>query len=476
LHQSNGPRSDFRLPISLNRSVDVSLVEQLRSRIAEAIFDGTLAPGSRLPSWRDLASQMGVARGTVRQAYDDLADAHLIVADGARGTRVTEYSTRRRTVEPPITKSGSGFPYFSIAPLPLQMGVPSQAAFPTALWLRVGRQAMREVLEVSVGYPDPRGETGLRREIAAHVAITRGLVCDPEQVFVTSGYGSGLSLVLGVLELSGGSAWMEEPGYPVAREALRIAGIEPVPIPVDPHGMQVETAIALAPGARIAIVTASQHAPLGVAMSRPRRLALLDWAARRKAWIVEDDYLAELQISGRPTPALASLDVHQRTIYVGTFSKTISPSLRLGFVVVPRELVDVTTRAVAIGAPAPSPLVQHTVTMLMRDGHYLRHLRRMKALYRRNAVALHACISRNLAPEFIAGLAVLVRLQPGTDDRSIAEEARRLGFAPSALSGWYANQDVAISGLLLGVTNVDDASAQLAWRTLKRLISRHKPT
>jgi GntR family transcriptional regulator/MocR family aminotransferase len=236
--------------------------------------------------------------------------------------------------------------------------------------------------------------------------------------------------------------------------------------------MQVETAIALALGARIAIVTASQHAPLGVAMSRPEgwRCSIGPPGERQ---IVETTTLPNFRSRGDQLRR-SSLDAHQRTIYVGTFSKT-SPSLRLGFVVVPCELVDVTTRA-AHRRACSHPLVQHTVTMLMRDGHYLRHLRRMKALYRRNAAALHACISRNLAPEFIAGLAVLVRLQPGTDDRSIAEEARRLGFAPSALSGWYANQDVAISGLLLGVTNVDDATAQLAWRTLKRLISRHKPT
>jgi GntR family transcriptional regulator/MocR family aminotransferase len=250
--------------------------------VADAIHDGTLAPGSRLPSWRDLAAQIGVARGTVRQAYDDLADAQLVVADGARGTWVTEHVTRRRVVEPPATRSGSGFPYFAQAPLPFQLGVPSQVAFPTSLWLRVARRAAREVLDTSVGYPDPRGEAGLRREIAAHVAISRGLVCDPDQVFVTSGYGAGLSLVLGMLKQHSASAWMEEPGYPVAREALRIAGIDPVPIPVDSHGLQVETAIAMAPNARLAIVAPSQHAPLGVALSRPRRLALLAWAARQK--------------------------------------------------------------------------------------------------------------------------------------------------------------------------------------------------
>ncbi len=473
LHRDSEPRSTANLRFTLDRKAKSTLAEQVRSRIAEAILDGALSPGSRLPSWRDLASQIGVARGTVRQAYNDLADAQLVLAEGARGTRVADVSPRRHVGGLAATTSEPGFPYLSAAPLPFQIGVPSQAGFPTALWLRVGRQAIRDVLERSVGYPDPRGEADLRLEIAGHVAIARGLVCAAEQVFITSGYGSGLSLVLGVLNAAGGSAWMEEPGYPVAREALRSAGIEPVSVPVDAQGMQVEAAVAAAPDARVAIVTPSQHSPLGVTMSRSRRQALLQWAATHGAWIIEDDYLAELQIAGRATPALASLDAHDRTILAGTFSKTMSPALRLGFVIVPPELIEATTRAVALGAPAPSPFVQQTMAAFMRDGHYLRHLRRMKARYRRHAAALRAVVPTDRQFETMAGLAVLVRLPDGTDDRSVAEQARRAGIAPSALSGWYADRSAAVAGLLLGVTNLTEVNAETAWRQLESLIGAH---
>ncbi|MEO8177293.1 MAG: PLP-dependent aminotransferase family protein [Deltaproteobacteria bacterium] len=444
-------------------------MEQLRHRIADAISEGTLALGARLPSWSDLASQLGVARGTVRQAYSDLADAQLIVTAGAKGTRVSARPPGRRDNGVVSRREQAGFPYFALEPLPLQIGVPSQAAFPAALWTRLGHRAMRETLNASVGYPDPCGEPGLRREIACHLALARGLACDPAQILITSGYGAGLVLVLRALHLAGEKAWMEEPGYPVAREALRLAGIEPIPIHVDSQGMNVELAIAKTPGARVAIVTPGQQAPLGVALSRSRREALLAWAAEKEAWIIEDDYLAELQITGQAARALAAGDAARRTIYLGTFSKTVSPAIRLGFVVVPSALAETLSRTVALGMPAPSPFIQHAMMLFMQNGHYLRHLRRMKLLYRRGAEALRACIQADVA-ETMSGLALLVRLPPGADDRAICSAARQAGYGPSALSGWYADRTAAPPGLLLGVTNVDATNAKEVWRNLERLM------
>jgi DNA-binding transcriptional regulator YhcF (GntR family) len=176
------PRSPSQPPFMLDRSGNVSLVEQLRHRIEDAIFEGTLALGARLPSWSDLASQLGVARGTVRQAYAELADAQLIVTAGAKGTRVSARPPGRRDSGVVSRREQAGFPYFALEPLPLQIGVPSQAAFPVALWTRLGHRAMRETLNLSVGYPDPCGEPGLRREIASHLALARGLACDPAQI------------------------------------------------------------------------------------------------------------------------------------------------------------------------------------------------------------------------------------------------------------------------------------------------------
>ncbi len=456
--------------LCLDRSASASLVEQLRSRLASAITDGTIAPGSRLPSWRDLASQLGVARGTVRQAYDDLVDANLIVSAGAKGTRVADHPLRLPATAKVQVCTEAGFPFFAVEPVPLQIGVPSQAAFPFALWTRLGREATQRVMEHSVGYPDPCGEADLRREIAKHLAVARGWACDPARILVTSGYGAGLQLVLRVLDLAGASGWMEEPGYPVTREAMRVAGIQPVSISVDTEGMNVESAMDCAPDARVAIVTPSQQAPLGVTLSSSRRKSLLAWAAQTGAWIIEDDYLGELQIGARAAPALASRDVLSRTIYLGTFGKTVSPMLRLGFVVLPTELLSRTTRAVALGMPAPSPVTQQTLAFFMRHGHYVRHLRRMKSLYQRNAHALLTCAS-SAGLTTRAGLALLLRLPSGADDRSICAQARRIGFGPTALSGWYADPAIALPGLLLGVTNVDETDARRVWGTLQPLLS-----
>jgi GntR family transcriptional regulator / MocR family aminotransferase len=471
MRHSNGPRSALGLALAIDRGANQPLGEQVRARIADAIMDGTLAPGARLPSWRDLASQLGVARGTVRQAYDDLADAQLVIAAGARGTRVTDHPPRPRADTTRIVAAlpATRFPYVAVEPRPLQIGVPSQSGFPSALWGRLARQAMRDVLGASIGYPDPRGELGLRREIASHLAVARGLACDPEQILVTSGYGAGLALVLRVLDLGRAEAWMEDPGYFVARETLRRAGLVTTPVPVDNGGMNVEAALARAPGARLALVTPGQHAPLGATLSRSRRQALLAWAAKGNAWIIEDDYLAELQLEGRVTRALASVDVDGRTIYVSSFSKTVSPAIRLGFIVVPPPLVEPLMRAAALGLPAPTPVIQHAMMLFLRDGHYLRHLRRMKSLYRRGVELLRAGLTTAGVSHTLAGLALLVRLPPGADDRAVVARARALGFAPSALSGWYADAAGA-PGLLLGVTNLDAVTAKRACAAIHALV------
>ena len=367
-------------------------------------------------------------------------------------------------------REDAGFPFFAVDPLPLQVGVPSQAGFPLALWTRLSREVTQKVMERSVGYPDPCGEADLGQEIAKHLAVARGWSCDPARILVTSGYGAGLQLVLRVLDLGGEAGWMEEPGYPVTREAMRGAGIEPVSIAVDGEGMNVERAIACAPDARVAVVTPSQQAPLGVTLSNSRRKALLAWAAETGAWIIEDDYLGELQIGARAAPALSGRDGLSRTIYLGTFGKTVSPMLRLGFVVLPTELIPPATRAVALGMPAPSPVTQQTLALFMRDGHYARHLRRMRSLYQRNAQALITCASNNGLETTRAGLALLLPLPSGADDRSICAQARRSGLGPTALSSWYADPAIALPALLLGVTNVDETDATRVWGALQPML------
>jgi GntR family transcriptional regulator/MocR family aminotransferase len=248
-------------------------------------------------------------------------------------------------------------------------------------------------------------------------------------------------------------------------------------IPVDADGLNVDAGIRMAPGARLAVVTPGQQAPLGMTMTLARRRALLDWAGASGAWIVEDDYLSELQLEGRAAPALASLDQGGRVLHIGTFSKTISPALRLGFLVVPPELARRFGDVAACLAPAPGAPIQRAVADFLREGHYLRHLRRMKRLYAARREALLRCL-RNEAADVLevqatAGMAVVTRLRTDASDVDVAARALQAGLAPVPLSPWYVHTP-ATRGLLLGVTNVDERRLAADCRRLAKLVAMPK--
>lgn len=445
--------------LSLDRASGAPLTRQIRDGIALAISEGRLKPGARLPSWRDLAAQLGVARGTVRAAYDGLVDAQLIITSGSAGTHVADYLPAKPKAEMGVAeKRPAGlFDRFSAAPLPFQMGVPAQDEFPYKLWSRLMARAARETAILPASYPDPQGEPALRQEIAAYLSLARGITATPAQIFITNGFSGGLGFVLRALGLEGKTAWMEEPGYPLSRQALELARVAIVPVRTDSDGLVVEDGIRRAPDAQAALVTPGQQAPLGMTLSLARRRALLAWAARAKAWIIEDDYLSELQLKGRATPALAAVDQAGRVIHVGTFSKTISPALRLGFIVAPGELSPHFSDVAVALSPAPAAQIQRAVTLFMRDGHYMRHLRRMKRLYAARRDILRAALKGALGgTEAMAGLGLLLHLPEGTDDRRIACEALSLGMSPNALSSWYKEPRPGDTGLVLSVTNLPD--------------------
>lgn len=464
--------------LDLDRGSGTSLTRQIRDGIARAIGDGRLKPGARLPSWRDLAVQLGVARGTVRAAYNGLVDAQLIVTSGSGGTHVADYvsrpsASRRTETVAEKTPLGGLMDRFSSHPLPFQMGVPAQDEFPFKLWSRLMARAARETAVIPTSYPDPRGERELRQEIAAYLTIARGMSATPAQIFITNGFSGALGFVIRALALEGKTAWMEEPGYPLTRKALELSRVEIVPVRTDHEGLVVAEGIRLAPDARVAVVTPGQQAPLVITLSLARRRALLDWAAGARSWIIEDDYLSELQLKGRATPALAALDQTGRVIHIGTFSKTISPLLRLGFIVAPAELVlpfgDVATAL----SPAPGPQIQRAVAVFLRDGHYMRHLRRMKRLYAGRRDALRKKFGDSVAGvEAMAGLGVLLRLPEGTDDRQIAREALSLGLAPTALSSWYKEPRPTDTGLVLSVTNLQEKRLAHYCAELEKLIRK----
>ncbi|EKZ99775.1 MocR family transcriptional regulator [Cupriavidus sp. HMR-1] len=465
------------LDLKLDRDARTPLAEQIRLGITRAIENKVLVSGARLPSWVDLATQLGVARGTVKAAYERLADAQRVVSSRAGGTRVSDYSA----VAAPARESARSiesdlqsrlYQHFLPGPAVFQMGVPASDCFPAALFGRLRARAAREEVEAPAAYPDPRGEHVLRREIAAHLALSRGIACQPSQIFVAAGFTGALGVALHVLRVAGHKAWVENPGFLPARMALTIRGCTPVPIPVDADGMNVEYGKQHAPDAALALVTAGQQAPLGPTLSLARRMRLIDWANRTGAWIIEDDYLGELQLKRRAAPALVSQDRTGRVIHIGTFSKTISPTLRLGFAVAPPALVSRFEEAVACLGSAPGPAVQLATAAFMRDAHYLRHLRRMKRVYAGRSDALLTALDARGMQAYAAGLAVVVRLPDGADDQRIAQEAYAYGLAPAPLSGCYCSTVTQRSGLLLGVATAIERQLPNACERLQHLIRK----
>lgn len=455
------PRSpQVPFPLSIDKRLKTSLTDQIYLGLREAIHNGSLPFKSRMPSWQDLASQLGVARGTVRRAYERLIDGQLIESRGAAGTWITKAAAGAVAPGGPArtTELPGMFYEFDSKPGVFQMGIPAQDAFPLTQWASICQKAMRDELKTPIVYGDPRGDANLRREISAYLAIARGLNCTAEQVVITNGFSGALSLLIKALRFEKQDVWVEDPGYPRTRRALELAGVFPRDCAVDAEGLIVASAREHWPNARAAIVTPGQQAPLGMQMSLSRRMELIDWARQSGAWIIEDDYAGELQLEGRAAPSLAALDSSDCVFHVGTFSKTVGPRLRVGFAVIPRSHISHVSEMAGYLFPAASALTQKALAGFISDGHYLRHLRKVKKLYAsRKRLVVETLASR--APELMieekGALSVRLFLSDHIDDVALAEQLSAAGFSPAPLSSWYASRRQR-KGLLLGITNVSE--------------------
>lgn len=450
----------------IERSPSTSISGQIAAALRSAIREGRLEQGAKLPSWNDLADQLGVARGTVRAAYDTLADELLVVPAGASGTRVFQ------GVPPPAPATVIESPPGGVSaePLPFKLGIPAQDSLPAKLWSRLCARAARRDAASLVAEADPKGSAALRGQIAAMLGITRSVPCTPNQIVVTSGYRNGLWLTMQVLEAAGKKAWHENPGCPVTREALRLAGVDLVPVPVDEHGLVVDHGVVLAPAARLAIVSPTTQAPTGAILSEARRKDLLDWAERDGAWIVEDDRLGGLHLTRPSAPALAA-DKADRVIFIGAFDEALAPGAGLGYVVAPEALADRFARAAAVLNPAPDTITQSALAAFIADGHYLRHLRQMRRLYRERKGALATALRHRVTVADAAPLALAAPLAGKADDVAMTRRAMDLGIGPLPLSTWYHDRSTARPGLLLGFTNLHSGNLGFACDRLLELLS-----
>lgn len=446
---------------SLNAEAATPYYRQIYDRFRDAIVGGVLEPGDRIPSARALAEELGLARGTIDAAYSLLMAEGYIQSRGQAGTVVTP-GLKPRAPSPSVASVPPRPVATSFRPdsiRPFQMGLPALDAFPRKVWARLGARCAREMQPSDMVHPAVQGLPELRAQIAAYLQVSRGIACSPSQVFVTSGYRHTLSLIAQALLKTGDKVWTEDPGYPPTRQLLGHMKIATVPVPVDQEGIVVSEGLRLAPRARAAVVTPAHQSPLCVSLSLARRWALLDWATRNQAWIVEDDYDGEYRYISRPLPALKSLDREGRVLYAGTFSKVLFPSIRLAYLVVPEDQVERFDDVSEVFAAGSSWLMQAVVSAFIHEGHFARHVQRMRRLYgeRRDMTAAGL---ENVLGKYVSidsqpgGMHLILRLLARRSDRRLAARMLDAGLYAEALTDWSSRRDGG-SALLLNFTNVE---------------------
>jgi GntR family transcriptional regulator / MocR family aminotransferase len=484
---ATSPRAASLL-IRLDPREDGGLQRQIYGSIQRAILDGVAAPGTRLPSSRALADDLGVSRTTTLLAVQQLQDEGYLTGRRGSGTFVADELpddlVRRRAAGPParpkhptlsrrgatLVAAPAGARRLPGPPRPFRIGTPGVDLFPAARWWRLAARRLRAITPTQLDYGEPAGLRALREAIAGHVPGARGTRFTADQVLIVAGAQQGLELISRLLLDPGDRVWMEEPGYPGARSALLGAGARIAPVPVDAEGLDVEAGARLAGAARLAYVTPSHQYPLGVPMSLPRRLALLRWASRAGAWILEDDYDSEFRYGARPVPCLHGLDVDGRVIYVGSFSKTLFPALRLGFLVVPPDLREGLVAARAAADQHPPVLDQAVLADFIGEGHFARHLRRMRVAYRERLEALTAAAARScggalrLRPTR-TGLHAIADLD-GAPAGRVSREAAARGVEATPLAAYFTGRGRPANALVLGFAAVRPEAAR---RGMERL-------
>ena len=511
--------------IHLDAALAEPLHRQLYDAIRAAIVSGKLPAGARLPSSRTLAAETGVSRVTVSVAFDQLRAEGYIEGRTGSGTYVREglpddaMQIRRRHPRAKVRGGASAsieataprlphalvpshsLPVHQATPVAFTAGLPALDLFPATLWSKLSARRWRSAAGAGSGllnYGDALGFLPLRRAIASYVGLARGVRCEPGQVLVTAGAQQSLDLAARVLLRAGESVWLEDPGYFGARAAFEAAGAKIHPVAVDEEGLDVAAGAALAPGARLAYASPSHQFPLGVTLSMQRRVALLDWAARAGAWVLEDDYDGEFRYIGRPLASLQGLDadrgasaehtrVNGRVLYLGTFSKTLCPALRLGYIILPPMLVDafVAAKSAAVGHTAS--VEQAVLADFIDEGHYARHVRRMRLVYAERQAAMVTAATTHLA-EWVdvrpspAGMHLVGWLRgtaaaEGVSDQSLSDIALASGVVATSLSSYRLRRPPleprASGALLFGYAAFSEATIWEAARRLEQALSAH---
>lgn len=451
------------------------LHQEVYEALRQRILMGQLPAGTRVPSTRGLAEQMRVSRNTVLEAFDQLTAEGYVIGRHGSGTYVANalpeqllnIRAKQNLEQVQPTRQSLSKRGLSIANAPrmphhaTRYGfhwLPNLSEFPRQLWGRMVARHARRIPKELFYYMGCAGHEPLRKAIAAYLGVTRGVRCSWEQVVITTGSQQSLDLTIRLLLDPGDQVWLEDPGYLGARGALLANAAKIIPVPVDHEGLSIREGVKRGKHARLAFVTPSCQFPLTVTMSLSRRLELLNWAHKKQAWILEDDYDSEFRYSSRPIPAIQGLDQHQRVIYTGTFSKIMFPALRLGYVIVPPDLVETFANARWVTDIRSPALEQAALTDFINEGHLQRHVRRLRIAYAERQSQLTTAIRRELnglleIQPAHAGMHLVAWLPPGADDQKMSAKAARAGIYAMPLSPFAINRPKR-GALLLGFTGV----------------------
>ncbi len=482
--------------IRIDRNGEAPLHHQVYVGFRDAILRGELGPGQQVPSSRTLAAELEISRFPVLDAYAQLHVEGYVQSRKGAGTFVSKSLIRLagngglagndaefiEELEGTRRKSRRSlkFPRFEDAPWRNGWGAfsvhqPALEQFPFESWSKLVARHSRSPRLHAIRPIDPLGLMPLRTAICSYLRTARAVRCDPEQIMVVSGSQQALDITIRVLLDPGDRAWIEDPCYPLVRSVLMGSGCRVVPVPVDEEGLNVAAGVRRSRNARAAFVTPSHHYPLGKTMSISRRLQLLDWARKASAWIIEDDYDSEFRFEGMPIPSLQGLDSARRVIYIGTFSKVLFPSVRVGYLVVPPDLVD-TFRSVRIATDIfPPYLVQEVLTDFLTSGQFARHIRRMRTLYKSRYFALVDSLRAEFGDSLEihgaeAGMHLSVILPDSYSDRAVAARAAAENLWLWPISHcWSGNQ--LRQGLILGFGNTDSEKMLPAVQHLRRILA-----
>lgn len=476
-----------QLPIAIPRRGSRSILSALHAQLRGGILDGRLKPGLRLPSTRALAVTYGISRNTAVAAYELLLSEGYVAARRGSGTTVAASLPRRqksrgsedrafgelklnrdwRGRSPPAQLYGASESRFSF-----QVGVPDPGSFPFDAWRRISAQVIRGMRAAPAFGFEPQGLAVLRETISQHVSFSRAVACGPDDIVVTAGAQQAFDLLARVLTTPGSTTVaLEDPGYPPVRQAFAAQHARIAPVPVDAEGLVVDK---LPAEARVVCVTPSHQFPLGAVMSARRRIALLDRCRQSGAVIIEDDYDGEFRFVDRPLDALQTLDRTQSVFYVGTFSKSLRPDLRLGYIVAPPWAVSALVAAKLICDGPPPTFLQAALARLIRDGHLARHVRKMQRIYGRRRELLLAGLKSECGQWLdplpsVAGLHIAARMSADRDEEAVRSRAREGGVGVGALRPYFMGRPT-LRGLVLGIGAIQEQAIAPGLAALHRAI------